>query len=319
MAAFAFTEDLKPATLSNMFKYLLYILMLGMIACNSSSIPTPTDSASEGLIHISVDESFREIMDEQIKVYQALQPKAKIVAHYKSEADCWKDLYNDSTRMLMVTRKLSSGETKYYYDSVGVYPESGQLAYDAVALVVNRSASDSIFTQQQVKEILSGKSSFPYKPVFDGNNATANFRYAMDSILMGVPADLSRISAAKSGREVVDFIADNPGHIGFVGVSAIGNPEDTMQQRMRERVRIAWVSCRSCKDGQEYSHPAQEEILYNRYPYTRGVYYVLKENHAGLGRAFVNFMKKDQGQLIFRRGYLVPAWRPHIVRETVIR
>ena len=313
------TEDLKPAMQSNMFKFLLYILMLGMIACKSSSKPTPTDSASEGLIHISVDESFRAIMDEQVKVYEALQPKAKIVVHYKSEADCWKDLYDDSTRMLMVTRKLSPGENKYYYDSVGVYPESGQLAYDAVALVVNRNASDSIFTQQQIREILSGKSSLPYKPVFDGNNATANFRYAMDSILMGAPADLSRISAAKSGREVLEFIANNPGYIGFVGVSSIGNPEDTMQQRMREKVRIAWVSCRNCTKGQEFSTPAQEEILYNRYLYTRGVYYVLKETHAGLGRAFVNFMKKDQGQLIFRRGYLVPAWRPHIVRETVIR
>jgi phosphate transport system substrate-binding protein len=141
----------------------------------------------------------------------------------------------------------------------------------------------------------------------------------MDSILMGAPADLSRISAAKSGREVVEFIALNPNHIGFVGVSAIGNPEDTAQQRLREQVRIAWVSCRNCAKGQEYSTPAQEEILYNRYPYTRGVYYVLKESHTGLGRAFVNFLKKDQGQLIFRRGYLVPAWRPHIVRQTVIR
>ncbi len=319
MGDFVFTEELKPANLSDMYKLFFYTLILSMMACNSSSKPTPTDSASEGTIHISVDESFREIMDEQIKVYQALQPKANIVVHYKSEADCWKDLYDDSTRMLMVTRKLSPGETKYYYDSVGVYPESGQLAYDAVALVVNRKTSDSVFTQQQIKEILSGKSSLSYKPVFDGNKATANFRYAMDSILMGMPADLSRISAAKSGREVVEFIANNPGYIGFVGVSSIGNPEDTMQQRMREKVRMAWVSCRNCAKGQEYSTPAQEEILYNRYPYTRGVYYVLKETHAGLGRAFVNFMKKDQGQLIFRRGYLVPAWRPHIVRETVIR
>jgi phosphate transport system substrate-binding protein len=319
MAAFAFTEDLKPAMLIDMYRFFLYILIFGMMACNSSTKTLPTDSASEGTIHISVDESFRAIMEEQIKVYEALQPQAKIVVHYKSEADCWKDLYDDSTRMLMVTRKLSPGENKYYYDSVGVYPESGQLAYDAVALVVNRNASDSIFTQQQVKEILTGKSTLPYKPVFDGNNATANFRYAMDSILMGAPVDLSRISAAKSGREVVEFIADNPGHIGFVGVSAIGNPEDTAQQRLREKVRTAWVSCRNCAKGQEFSIPAQEEILYNRYPYTRGVYYVLKETHAGLGRAFVNFMKKDQGQLIFRRGYLVPAWRPHIVRQTVIR
>jgi phosphate transport system substrate-binding protein len=298
---------------------ILYIFLFIFLACQSTTQFTPKDSATEGTIHISVDESFREIMDAQISVYQAMHPKTKIIAHYKSEADCWQDLYEDSTRMLIVTKKLSAQENKYYYDSIGVYPESGQLAYDAVALIVHQNAPDSVFTQLQVQEILAGKSALSYKPIFDGNKATANFRYAMDSILKGTPADLTRIYAARSGREVVDFIAKNPNHIGFVGVSAIGNPEDTAQQRLREKVRIAWVSCRNCAEGQEYSKPVQEEILYNRYPYTRGVYYVLKESHTGLGRALVNFMKKDQGQLIFRRGYLVPAWRPHIVRETVLK
>jgi phosphate transport system substrate-binding protein len=258
-------------------------------------------------------------MGEQIMVYQAMHPKAKIIPHYKSEAACWDDLYSDSTRMVIVTKRLSPEETKYYYDSTGIYPESGQLAYDAVALIVHRNAPDSIFTQSQIREMLLGNSELSYKLVFDGNKATANFRYAMDSILKGAPADLTKVSAAKSGREVVEFIANNPRHIGFVGVSAIGNPEDTAQQRWREKVRIAWVSCRNCDSGQMYSKPMQEEILYNRYPYTRGLFYVLKETHTGLGKAFVNFLKKDRGQLIFRRGYLVPAWRPHIVRETVIR
>ena len=319
MEDFVFTEDLKPAMLNKMKKNIVFLSLVILISCKSSADKSPNDSAVDGTIHISVDESFRSIMDEQIIVYQAMHPNTKIIAHYKSEAACWDDLYQDSTRMVIVTKKLTAEETKFYYDSTGIYPESGQLAYDAVALIVHRNAPDSIFLQSQVKEILAGKSALPYKPVFDGNKATANFRYAMDSILMGAPADFNRISAAKSGREVVEFIADNPRHIGFVGVSAIGNPEDTAQQRWREQLRIAWVSCRNCDSGQLYSKPAQEEILYNRYPYTRGLYYVLKESHPGLGSAFVNFMKKDQGQLIFRRGYLVPAWRPHIVRETVIR
>jgi phosphate transport system substrate-binding protein len=32
----------------------------------------------------------------------------------------------------------------------------------------------------------------------------------------------------------------------------------------------------------------------------------LKENFAGLGKGFVNFLTHEKGQLIFRRGYLVP-------------
>jgi phosphate transport system substrate-binding protein len=37
------------------------------------------------------------------------------------------------------------------------------------------------------------------------------------------------------------------------------------------------------------------------------LYYVLKENYNGLGSGFVNFMKYERGQLIFRRAYLWPG------------
>jgi phosphate transport system substrate-binding protein len=37
------------------------------------------------------------------------------------------------------------------------------------------------------------------------------------------------------------------------------------------------------------------------------MYYVLKENWAGLGTGFMNFMSLERGQLIFRRAFLAPA------------
>jgi phosphate transport system substrate-binding protein len=140
----------------------------------------------------------------------------------------------------------------------------------------------------------------------------------LDSILRGAPIDLSRITAAPTSWEVVQYISKNPGYIGFVGISWIGNPEDPEQVAMLKKVRIAWLPCKSCTDS-SYTKPWQEEILTNRYPYSRGIFYVIKEKHTGLGKAFVNFMKSDRGQLIFRRGYLVPAWRTFIIRETQLK
>jgi phosphate transport system substrate-binding protein len=277
------------------------------------------DSASEGTIFISVDESFRPVVEELIRVYQASHPKTRIIAQYKPEAACWNDLLNDSTRMVIVTRSLTQEEKLFYADSLQLYPEDGLLAYDAVALVVNRQVPDSVFSVQQVEALLAGTGTLPYKPVFDGVRATSTVRYAFDSILKGKPLDVKRVTAARSSTEVVDYIARNPGYIGFTGMSWVANPEDTAQLRRLKQVRIAWVSCRSCDTPGLYSKPVQEEILTNRYPFTRGIYYVLKEKHTGLGRAFVNFMKSDRGQLIFRRAYLVPARRLFIVRDTEIK
>mgnify|MGYP006150375193 FL=1 len=281
--------------------------------------PQPTDTSTKGTIHISVDESFKPIIEEQILVFQSSYPKAKIIAHYKPEAECWKDLLNDSIRMVVVTKKITQDEARYYFDSLGLYPKSELLASDAVALVVNRNAPDSVFTKEEVAGMLLGTGKLPYKPVFDGVNATSTVRFAIDSILKGKMLNTSVITAARTSKEVVEYIAENPGYVGFVGISWIGNPEDVQQQEMLKKVRIAWLPCDSCNEAGTYTKPWQEDILTKRYPYTREIYYVLKENHAGLGKAFVNFMNSDRGQLIFRRGYLIPARRIFMMRETQLK
>lgn len=297
---------------------LLWLLLLLCFSSCKEKKAQPTDTGTTGTIHISVDETFKPIIEEQIRVFESSNPKAKIIAHYKSEAECWDDLMKDSTRMVIVTKKITQAESRYYADSIGIYPQGDILAYDAVALLLNRNEPDSVFEHEDVVQLLQGKSRLPYKPVFDGIKATSTVRYAMDSLLKGKPLNTSVITAAKTSREVVEYIGNTRGYIGFAGVSWIGNPEDTAQLNSLKKVRIAWLPCDSCKDG-SYTKPWQEEILTNRYPYTRGIYYVLKENHAGLGKSMVNFMKGDRGQLIFRRGYLVPAWRIFMMRETKLK
>jgi phosphate transport system substrate-binding protein len=298
-----------------LFYMLLYILS---VACKNKKA-VPTDTSETGIIRISVDETFKPIIQEQIQVFENSWPKAKIIAEYKPEAECWDDLLKDSTRMVIVTRRLTQAETSYYYDSTGIYPTTGVLARDAVALVVNREAKDSVFTKEEVAALLSGTSKLPYGLVFDGVKATSTVRFAIDSILKGGKLNTSTIAAAKTSREVVEYIAANPGYIGFVGISWIGNPDDSSQTNLLKKLRIAWLPCDSCEETGAYTKPWQEEILTKRYPYVRDIAYVLKENHAGLGKAFANFMMSDRGQLIFRRGYLVPAWKIFMMRETKLR
>jgi phosphate transport system substrate-binding protein len=302
-----------------MMRIAVYIIcLLALVACKNKK-PRPTDTGESGIIRISVDETFKPIIEEQIQVFEASWPKAKIIAEYKPEADCWNDLLRDSTRMVIVTRKLTTAENAYYYDSVGLYPSTGVLAHDAVAVVVNRESKDSVFTKAEVVDLLTGKSKLPYGLVFDGVKATSTVRYAIDSILKGKKLSTSSIAAAKSSREVVEYIAANPGYIGFVGISWIGNPEDSSQTNLLKKLRIAWLPCDSCEEAGAFTKPWQEEILTKRYPYVRDIVYVLKENHQGLGKAFTNFMMSDRGQLIFRRGYLVPAGKIFMMRETKLK
>jgi phosphate transport system substrate-binding protein len=300
-------------------RLLIFFFITFLAAACSSKKNRPSDTSESGIIYISVDETFKPIIEEQIKVFEASWPKAKIIASYKPEAECWDDLLKDSTRMVITTKKLTEAEKKYYYDSVGIYPQSGVLANDAVALIVNRKNPDSVFTKQDVVDLLSGQSKMPYGLVFDGVKVTGTVRYAIDSILKGKPFQTKNVTAASNSKAVAQYIAANEGFIGFVGVSWVGNPEDSSQTNLLSKLRIAWLPCDSCDEEGFFTKPWQEEILTKRYPYVRDIVYVLKENHSGLGKAFTNFMMSDRGQLIFRRGYLVPAWKIFMMREAKLK
>ncbi|MBI2729448.1 MAG: substrate-binding domain-containing protein [Sphingobacteriales bacterium] len=302
---------------------LLSVFLLTIGACttkrtNVRNIPTDTDS--KGTIKISVDETFKPVIDEQVKVFENTYPQAHIIVEYKPEAACFRDLDSAGTRMIIVTREPNSAENVYYQDKLQFKLSYGILARDAIAIVVNRNSPDSVFSRENLKAILDGSSEKSYKVVFDGLKATSTVRFAIDSILKGKKFDTSRVKAVENSRDVLNYVAANTDAIGLVGVSWIGNPEDLEQQRMLEKVNIALIKCENClkEESDYYLKPTQRYILSGQYPLTRGLYYIAKESYPGLGRGFAEFMWQDKGQLIFKRAYLAPAHLPFIIRKTKI-
>lgn len=297
----------------------LFIRLMGLavvIACSSCKTDPDADTrdtTTSGTIHISVDESFKPIIDSQIKVFEASFPKAKIVAHYKPEAECLRDLARDSTRMIIITRMLNREEEEFYKDSIRYVPIMGTLAYDAVTVIVNNKSADSVFSISDLRSILSGTSTLKLRPVMDGTSATSTVRYAMDSILKGQPLG-KNVTAARSSQGVLDYVAEHVDAIGFIGVSWIGNKEDVNQLSFLQRVNIASIQCGICST-ETYVKPYQANIYLRRYPMVRSLHFILKENFAGLGSGFANFLEGERGQLIFRRAYLLPGRMSFGIRD----
>lgn len=285
----------------------LGILLVVLNSCKPQENKEPIDSASSGVINISVDESFKPVIEEQIQMYETTYPGAKIIAHYKPEADCIRDLLRDSaTRTVIITRAISQAEEDYLRDSLKYIPGCNQVATDAIAIVVNINSTDTLFTLQRLHDQLTGKLNRDQTIVFDGINATSTVRFITDSVLKGAKFDTSVVKAAKSSTEVLDYVANNHNSIGLIGINWIGNPEVAAQVAMLKKVKLAYVECSVC-DSTPYVKPMQASILSRRYPLVRGLYYINKENYSGLGTGFVNFLKNERGQLIFRRAYLGPV------------
>ncbi|MEO7524649.1 MAG: substrate-binding domain-containing protein [Ferruginibacter sp.] len=285
----------------------LTILFLNVGCADEKKDDPRDDSPKSGTIHISVDESFRPVIEEQIKVYESSFPGTHIIASYKTEADCLKDFFRDTlTRMVIVTRGLSTKEESYMQDSLGYAPSWNAVASDAISIIVNANSNDTIFTTERLQQQLTGKTNRDQPIVFDGLNATSTVRYISDSILKGQKFDTAVVRATKNSIDVIDYVATHENAIGLVGISWIGNPEDTAQVNLLKRVKIAYMECDKC-NGQPYVKPMQESILTRRYPLVRGLYYILKENYQGLGSGFITFLKYERGQLIFKRAYLAPV------------
>lgn len=309
--------------MNQFYRWSLAVLCGAAVSCHNmegGKSGQALDTRDSGRINISVDESFRPVMEEELKVFRSSHPGAVINASYKPEAECLKDLQKDSTRMIFVTRGLTQDETAYYRSRLQFEPSYDILAFDAVGVIVNNASPDTAFTVGELASIMRGKGgqAKPYTVVFDGLSATSTIRFAMDSILKGNPFDPNHVFAAENSTGVIKYVSAHADALGFVGVGWIGNPEDSVQEGYRQKVRIAALQCTRCPET-TFEYPTQEQILTKRYPLTRGLYYIMKENYDGLGTGFVDFLKYQRGQLIFRRAYLVPAILQFNVREAKVK
>lgn len=283
----------------------LVLLLALLIACNDTPKNIgPADSPAEGTIYISVDESFKPVIEQQILVYQSSFAKAKIIASYKPEVECFKDLQKDSTRMILVASGLNKSEIDYYTANLGYKPEDDVVAYDAVTIIVNINSTDTLFTIDKIKKILTGKINVP--AIMDGNNATSTVRYLSDSVLRGELFG-QNVVAANGSEAVIETVAKTPNAIGFVGLSWVGNNNEPKQKAQLKKIKLALVECVKCAEKEVFAKPSQSTITFAQYPLARPLYFILKENYLGLGTGFKNFMNLERGQLIFRRSFLAPA------------
>src|ERR1700752_4428993 len=113
------------------------------------------DTADRGTIYVSADESFKPIIDEQVQVYESQHPATKIIVHYKPEAECLKDLFVDSIRMVIATRSYNQYEKEFIADTFKTALRGMNVARDAVAVIVHPEANDT-FTMNDIRDILKG-------------------------------------------------------------------------------------------------------------------------------------------------------------------
>ena len=284
-------------------KNLIVLIFIFLIACNNNTNQV-VETMTTGSIHISVESAFKPVFIELINVFQSQYPKVKIYAEYKSESECFKDFQQDSTRLIIVSRPLNMDEFNTFKKYLRYAPRNDIVAYSAIATIINKASKDTQFTWQNLQQILLGKDA--KKVVVDGNNLTSTIRFLKDSILQNKEYG-TNVLAAKNSEDLLNIISKNNDYIGFVGYNWLNNMDDQKHKKYFEKLTYAAIECNSCNEKGIFAKPAQNTIGMGYYSLTIPVFYILKENFAGVGSNFINFLTLESGQLIFKKSLFLPA------------
>lgn len=295
---------------------LLFLAIMGLMALNFTSCdngPKVKDNQTSGSIRICVDETYKPVMEQAIKVFTSRFPNAIIEADYKPEAECFVDYLEDTTRVIFVSRTLTDDE-KQYAEQNKIVSRSLPLARDALAFVVAKNAKKNEFSVKQIKDILTGAANNEdYQVVFDNKNSST-VRNILDSVIPG--KELSdKIYAAKGSEDVINYVAQNPKAIGVVGVPWVADVRDTNTIEFLDKIQVAGILPDT---GNQFLRPYQAYIGLKTYPFTRNLYFISKETWVGLGTGLVNFLSRD-GQLIFKQAKLFPLQVNVLLKEATIK
>lgn len=300
------------------FKLLSIFFVLLFFSCQTKSKDKYTDTYTSGVIPIAVDQNLQPIIQQELDVFEALNPQAGIVPTYTSEVDAINLLLKDSVRLVISTRPLSSNEEKSLI-SRKFSPRFYKLATDGLALIINNHNPDSLITVTQLKDILTGKANnwkdiYPssklgkFQIVFDNQNSST-VRYAMDSICNGAKLS-TKLFAQNTNPEVIDFVSKTPNAIGIIGVNWLGNSKDTTNLSFKNDVRVMSVSAGEEANSANSYKPFQAYLFYGYYPLTRSIYIILNDPRGSLPSGLTSFLTSDRGQRIILKSGLVPATQP---------
>jgi len=295
--------------------YVSAILILS--SCGNKGPKVLDETPTRGNIKITVDESFQPLLDTEVFTFTHLYTSANVTPQYKPEYDVIEDYMNDSVKVIVSSKKLTDNQIQHLRE-LQVIARTTTFAYDALALVTNKSNLDTLINYDIIKDIFLGKitrwneinskSKLGEIQVIFDNTKSGNIRYFKDlfEIKNNLPGNFF---AVKTNPEVIDFVSRNPDAIGIVSVNWISDKSDSLSMSFVKKIKVLAISQPYFNDG-SYYRPYQGSIYDKSYPFVREIYLISRETFAGLGSGFINWACAEQGQRIVLKSGLVPATMP---------
>ncbi len=295
------------------------LVFLVVIACKDEA-RRPENSKEtiiEGSVSIMVDETLQPIIEDEVQVFES-QYRAKITMVNKPESEIINSLLKGESNLAILSRNLTPEEQKVF-EVKKIKPRITEFATDAIAFISNKASNDTIIDLQEVINLMQGKPSKVKGLVFENPNSST-VRYMND--LAGVKnGEKKGIYSLKSHEEVLQYVSENSGVVGVVGLNLLLQPFPEWQNFTDKVTVMAVRNVKSKANNTLYYKPDQSNLGAGLYPLQRQLYMLNYQGSAGLGMGFASFIAGEIGQRIVLKSGLLPVRIPSrtiTVRKDII-
>ena len=322
-------------------KSLLVALLISCVMLAACGGKKTTNTSTSGMAKIACDESFRNILDQEIEVFEYTYPSASIMPAYMDEAAALDSLLHQKVDLIITSRDLTDAQRDILKKQGRSY-RSRKIAVDAVAIIVNKNNDIDELSMSDLRDIFAGKLTrwgevFPTKlkrdsvmVVFDSSGSGV-MHYMKEKFLNGGSFG-SNVFAQHSTDDVFRAVQAHKNAIGFIGVSWITADMKSNATTMEERVldlknnnevsvidftdRIKVMKVRA-DDQPQGCKPYQAYINDGSYPLFRTIWAIDASAGGTLDHGFYSFLTGVIGQKIILQTGILPAAEPVRYVETV--
>lgn len=307
---------------------------VGAISCT----PIKRGEYASGSTTIFCDDGFRNILQEEIDVFEYTYPQSSIIPFYVSEGEAMDSLLSDCTQAIISTRELTKEQVQYMKSKFKRVVRQNCIAVDAVALITNKDNPVGALSMQEVSDILNGKitrwnqlagnDTTAIKIVFD-NAESSTVSYLKDKFLPEGKkiSDTPNTFAQLNNAQVFDIVKSDPDALGVISVSWLGddlsraknvpmdkrmedyqNQNDTVASVLTSEVNIMKIS--NPTEENDFSNvsykPYQAYIYSGEYPLVRKVYMISTASNSTVLHSFYVFVTGFVGQKIISKTGILP-------------
>ena len=290
------TEQLKTFLQVGIKLTLLASVFLLIFSCGKKSEEV---THREGEMTMYVDPSNKNLIEALTEIYTMKFPKVKFNLVYKPENQILQDLLDTVAYAAFINQPLSEQQTEQLRQKSDMTARSTLLAYDAAIFITSpTNPLDSVTYDQLKSGILEGTSQI----VFDNGNS-GNFNTVIQKLGIEIPKDKS-VLALENAQAVIEFVQKSRGAIGVIGMNEISEEDNPKVKEILKQIKILPV----VDENHVLREPTVQNILGMKYPFAKGIYFIVRESGFGIGSGFSRFAGSQQGQLIVRRAGLQPNY-----------